>query len=201
MTSALTFPEGDRRAYRDLLRKIDAWFHRCREAFPGKIPCGPGCTDCCRGLFDVTPLDRDLLLEGMAGLDGTARKDIRARAAAVLAGLRASFPDLGGDLGGRSPAEIDRICQEAGDVPCPALGGDGRCRLYAHRPLLCRLEGLPLVDASGRIVHAEACRRCAVGVPEVPRLDFEALRREERRLLRRRPGPTLLIPQALSEGV
>lgn len=186
------------RAYRDLLGRADAWFGRCREAFPDKIPCRVGCADCCRGLFDITPLDRDLLREGLGTLEEAVRDDLRSRSEILLKSLRASFPRLGEDLGGWSTAALDRLCRSAGPVPCPVLGSRGECRLYDHRPLLCRLQGPPLVDVSGEVLHAEACGRFGVGPEEILRLDFRALRREERRLRRRRPGPNLLVPQALA---
>lgn len=197
-TAPVSPSEEDLPAYRDLLGRADTWFQRCREALRGNIPCGPGCRDCCLGLFDITPLDRDLLLEGMAGLDRTGRDDIRSRASAILDGLRAAFPRLGDDLAGWRTEEIDRLCTAAGPVPCPVLGSGGECRLYAHRPLLCRLQGLPLVDVSGEVLYAEACPRCAVRPEEIPPFDFRGLRREERRLLRRRSEGLLLVPQALA---
>ncbi len=188
------------REYRALLERVDDWHRRCRAAFPDKVPCGRGCRDCCLGLFDVSLLDRDLLREGMEGLDKASREDIRARAASILGKLRASFPELGDDLDGWSPEEIDDLCDASGPVECPVLGKEGECRLYGHRPLICRLEGVPLVDATGEMIHPEGCPRCSLGAGEAPRLDVRALRREERRILRRRQpgrgGVTLLIPQA-----
>ncbi len=194
----------DLREYRDLLRMADQWGRECRTAFPDRVPCGRGCRDCCLGLFDISLADRDLLREGMEGLDAAAARDIRRRAEAILRDLRASFPRLGGDLDGWRPEKIDGLCDAAGPVECPVLGPEGECRLYGHRPLVCRLTGVPVVDVTGEIVHAAGCEKCALGPEEVPRLDARTLRRQERRFLRRRypgrSGVTLFVPQAVAGG-
>jgi Fe-S-cluster containining protein len=131
------------REYRALLARADERHRDCRAVFPREIPCARGCCDCCLGLFDVSLLDRDLLREGMDSLDAAAREDVRARAAAILEKLRPTFPGLGEDLDGWSAEEVDDLCDAAGAVECPVLGKEGECRLYEHRPLICRLEGAP----------------------------------------------------------
>jgi Fe-S-cluster containining protein len=190
------------REYRALLARADGHDRACRAAFPRDLPCGRGCRDCCLGLFDVSLLDRDLLREGLEALGAGDRRDIGARAAAILQNLRTRFPGLGEDLDGWRDEEIDALCDAEGPVECPVLGKEGECRLYDHRPLLCRLQGAPLVDLAGVTVHPGGCPRCTLGPDRVPRFDIEALRREERRLLRRRyrgrSGVTVLIPQAVS---
>jgi Fe-S-cluster containining protein len=56
-----------------------------------------------------------------------------------------------------APWDIDELGEEAFDEmaeglaaePCPVLGDDGRCRAYSHRPLVCRLIGLPMLTDLG----------------------------------------------------
>lgn len=188
--------------YRAVLARIDAWYRDVQARFPEKVPCRRGCRDCCLGLFDVSLADRDLLREGLAAADPAVRADIEARATAVLDRLRAAYPDLGDDLDGWSPDEIDDLCDALGEVECPVLGREGECRLYAHRPMTCRMAGVPVVDATGLTIQAEGCAKCTLRPEETPRLDADGLRREERRVLRRRfpgrSGTSLLIPQVLS---
>lgn len=187
--------------YRDLLRRADDWYRSCKEKFPDQVPCEKGCRECCLGLFDVSLADGDLLREGLARADATTRKDIEARAAEIVGRLRQVQPRLGDTLDGRTPDEIDDLCDALGPVECPVLGPGGECRLYEHRPLGCRLSGAPLVDVTGETVYPEGCARCTLRADEAPRLDAHRLRRDERRFLRRRYGPrsgvTLFIPQAL----
>jgi Fe-S-cluster containining protein len=187
--------------YRELLARVDAWYRGVKAKHPDKVPCDKGCRDCCVGLFDVTLADRDLLREGLAAVDEPVRRDIEARAAAIVARLRELHPDLGDTLDGWEPDDIDDLCDEAGDVECPVLGPGGECRLYAWRPLTCRMSGVPVVDVTGETVFPDGCAKCTLTPRETPRLDCESLRRAERKLLRRRyrdrSGIPLFIAQAL----
>ncbi len=190
------------RRYKALLERVDRWFEDCRGRFPGRVPCGRGCRDCCLGLFDVSLVDADLMRDGMCRLDGSARGLIRDRAESILARLRAANPRLGEDLDGWSAGEIDALCDELGPVECPALSREGECLLYEWRPLLCRLAGIPVVDVSGEVVHSKGCPKVALGPSEAPRIDALSIRRQERRIARGlhpgRHGVTILVPQALA---
>jgi Fe-S-cluster containining protein len=187
--------------YREFLARVDAWYRSVQQAHPDKVPCTRGCRDCCLGLFDISIADRDLLREGLAAADPATRRDIEARAAKTMAELREWFPDLGESLDGLSDREIDDITDALGTVECPVLGREGECRLYAHRPLICRLSGVPVVDVTGAVIHPEGCSKCTLSASEAPRLDYADLRKRERKLLKRldpdKGGVTLLIPQAV----
>jgi Fe-S-cluster containining protein len=191
--------------YRELLGRIDSWYESVRRAHPDKVTCVKGCRDCCLGLFDISIADRDLLREGLAQADPATRRDIEARASRLMTQLRERFPDLEESLDGRSERDIDDICDFLGDAECPVLGPAGECRLYAHRPLICRLSGVPVVDVSGAVIHPEGCSKCTLKAEEAPRIDYTDLRKRERRLLKsidpERSGETLLIPQALEPRV
>ena len=187
--------------YKELLASVDAWYRLVQQARPADVPCTKGCRECCIGLFDVSLADRDLLREGLAQSQPAARRDMESRAAALVARLRELRPNLGDTLDGMSPGEIDSLCDDAGDVECPALGREGECRLYAHRPLTCRMSGVPVVDLSGNAVFPEGCARCTLKPQDTPRLDCESLSKRERRILKSRypgrSGVTLFIAQAL----
>ncbi len=187
--------------YRDLLGRVDAWYQGVQRSHPDKVTCTKGCRDCCIGLFDISIADRDLLREGLAQADPGTRRDIEERAARLMADLRARFPALGDSLDGLSAGEIDEICDAPGDVECPVLGRAGECRLYAHRPLICRLSGVPVVDVSGAVIFPDGCSKCTLPAADTPRIEYSDLRKRERKLLKSidpgKSGVTLLIPQAV----
>ncbi|MEM6992329.1 MAG: YkgJ family cysteine cluster protein [Myxococcota bacterium] len=81
------------------------------------IQCAEGCSDCCHQTFRVSALEGALLREGLAEAPPAERADIERRAEQWHADSR---------------------------EPCPVLSDDGRCRLYAHRPRICRKYGIPL---------------------------------------------------------
>lgn len=187
--------------YLEFLERVDAWYRGVQQAHPDKVTCTKGCRDCCIGLFDISIADRDLLRDGLAQADPETRRDIQARAAKIMAELRERFPDLGDSLDGLDAGEIDEICDAPGDVECPVLGRAGECRLYAYRPLTCRLSGVPVVDVTGSVIFGEGCSKCTLSAAEAPRIDYADLRKRERKLLKAidpdRSGATLLIPQAV----
>jgi hypothetical protein len=81
------------------------------------IECKPGCSDCCHQTFRVSEIEGAYLREGLAEVPDEIRDDIVARARAYASDTR---------------------------LPCPVLAADGRCRLYAVRPRICRKYGIPL---------------------------------------------------------
>lgn len=99
------------------LRLIEDGVAPVARRYAEHMQCRPGCGQCCRQTFRVSNLEGALLREGLSQLDAPTRADILARA-------RAWRPDA--------------------DVPCPVLDDDERCRLYAHRPRICRKYGIPL---------------------------------------------------------
>lgn len=184
-----------------LLARADAWYRQVQARHPDKVPCTRGCRDCCLGLFDISQADADLLREGLAQADPATRQDIESRARAILSQIRERLPQFGDTLAGMKPGEVDALCDEVGEVECPVLGPEGECRLYAHRPLTCRLSGIPMVDLGGEAIAPEGCAKCTLRPEETPRLDCAALRRQEEKILKcrygRRNRVTLLIPQAV----
>jgi len=86
-----------------------------------------GCVDnCCLTRFHHhTLIEYCYLREGFSALDPESRAAIRYRARAVHAAVARE------EAAGRVP-----------HVMCP-LNTYGRCVLYAHRPMICRLHGIP----------------------------------------------------------
>lgn len=135
--------------YRTLLEQLDSWSREVASRNPGVIPCKAGCTACCYGPFDITPADAELLREGLAELEPADRADIRARGAKMLDQIHVLAPDWKApwNVNDLSEEAFDAICHALKEEPCPILGSDGRCRAYAHRPLVCRMIGIPLYDS------------------------------------------------------
>ncbi len=188
--------------YGRLLQDAEDWYRSVQRAHPDKVTCTKGCRDCCLGLFDISIADAATLREGLAAAPEATRRDIVARADEIIRKLRRIRPDLRATLDGLSDEEVDAICDGLGDVECPVLGTRGECRLYEHRPLTCRLAGVPLVDVSGEIVADTGCARCTLSSADTPRLDCAAMHKRERKILTaidpENPHATLFIAQALS---
>lgn len=112
---------GLRPAWRDRLRRhlalIDDGVAPVVARYREHIECKPGCSDCCHQSFRISALEGAFLREGLERAPAEVRADILARA-------RDYVPDR--------------------RRPCPVLSAEGICRLYDHRPRICRKYGIPL---------------------------------------------------------
>jgi Fe-S-cluster containining protein len=130
-----------RERYQELTAKVDTFFTRVQSRYGSAMQCKAGCTACCHVRLSVTALEASVIREGLAGLP----EEERARLA-----LRAKQGTRGA---------------------CPALEADGRCALYAWRPLVCRSHGVPIRHREpGAEASVSACEKnfeAGAGLPEV----------------------------------
>jgi Fe-S-cluster containining protein len=192
--------------YPELLTRLDAWFAEGVKRYGATVPCTAGCTACCHGPFDISPADAALLAEGIAALDAPARNDIRARSEALLARMAALAPGWGApwDVNALGDEAFDRVAEALADEPCPMLGAEGRCRVYAHRPLVCRLIGLPMETDRGEVLpNACPIQDRFPGYAELAPVpfDYSKFADEEERLLAALPGPWTTIAAVGARGV
>jgi Fe-S-cluster containining protein len=179
-----------------LATKTDDWFRRASAALLSQVPCHPGCSDCCIGLFPITRLDVRLLQEGLAQLPTDQRERIAERAARQITGLEAAFPRLKSrpSIDDWSDADIDEAVNAFHHTPCPALEDNGLCSLYAHRPLTCRSMGIP--------ARQDAMINGACGVQTfvpIARLSA-ALEAEEHELAKREAVELAALPEVAANG-
>lgn len=145
--------------YRVLLAEAERWFAGAAAAYPDPLQCRRGCDACCRGLFDITPLDAIALEEAYDRADAPTQRALRHAARRVIDVVREAEPGWGSPwrLGTIGPERFDALCDTLDTVPCPALAADGSCLVYADRPLVCRLHGLPMYDPGERRDCGGAC--------------------------------------------
>jgi Fe-S-cluster containining protein len=132
------------------LSDMTEWFCRVRGNHSDRMRCGRGCALCCHGLFDISFADALLLAAGFARLDHEARDAVFTRAAAIQANILRHEPGLDPPyfVGKLPEGRVDAIVEGSGSPRCPFLGDENECLVYASRPLACRLEGIPMVDAA-----------------------------------------------------
>ena len=113
---------------------------------------------CCRGFFDITLLDAALIDKGFKQLTAVQRDIIRNRSILRLEELKQRWP------GFASPYLLNKMpdyewteMPETDETPCPFLGDDHLCQVYAFRPMTCRLHGLPNIDISGESFSDDFC--------------------------------------------
>jgi Fe-S-cluster containining protein len=144
--------------WRDTLERLDRWFDGARASHPGVIPCRQGCSACCHGPFDISVADALLLREGLATLPDAEREQIRSRARRLHERMRQLSPAWRApwDLAALGETGFDAVTEALAEEPCPLLDQSGSCRLYAYRPMVCRMMGLPMMTAGGFVLE-NAC--------------------------------------------
>jgi len=130
--------------YETLAASADRIFKQVKEAHGDCVTCKIECADCCHALFDLTLIEalylnhhfnrtfsgpeKDHLLEIANRTDRTTYQ-IKRRAHRALQ---------------KGASETDVLIQVAEErVRCPLLDDRNLCRLYAFRPITCRLYGIP----------------------------------------------------------
>lgn len=98
----------------ELWAKVDAFVARVDALHPGELACGPGCDDCCQQRLSVTGVEAARIVSALAAMDALEREEIARRASI------------------------------APESACAALDENGRCGIYAVRPLVCRSHGVPI---------------------------------------------------------
>ena len=176
-------------SYRILLERLDAWFAQARSDAGGRVPCRGGCSACCHGPFDISVADAELVEEAVARLPDDQRREVVRQADAQLARMRAVEPGWTAPFAVEALGEdrFDRLTDALAAEPCPLLDDGGRCRIYADRPLVCRMIGLGMRTPAGRVVE-NACpiQQQFPGYAELPPalFDLEAWEEDEIECLR-----------------
>jgi Fe-S-cluster containining protein len=145
--------------YGVLLRDVDLWFQNCCRNHSNQILCRNGCSSCCRGLFDITLLDALYLKRGVDLLPSSVQQSVKSVAQSRLNSLSHRFPLFTKPwlLNGIPEDEWEQLMPEEDETPCVLLSEAGGCLVYDHRPMTCRLNGIPLIDVSGEELFDEWC--------------------------------------------
>ena len=138
--------------YEALSKAADQVFERVKEAHPDCVQCREECADCCHALFDLTLIEALYINEKFkaqyTGEERAAMLETANRADRTIHKLkRNAFRDL------KAGKSEDEILAALGDqrVRCPLLNARDMCDMYQHRPITCRLYGIPTsIGGKGR---------------------------------------------------
>lgn len=114
--------------YPELAAKVDAFFARVQARHGDEMACGSGCSHCCHVQLSVTRLEADAIRKELETWSDAAK-------AALGANARAAAPDR-----------------------CSALDANGRCLIYAARPIVCRSHGAPIRLRENSLPVVTSCR-------------------------------------------
>jgi Fe-S-cluster containining protein len=141
--------------YPALLAELDDWHAGARAEHPGVIPCKSGCAGCCHGPFDISVADALLVRDAVRALDPASRAEVRRRAVSQMGRMRLAEPALVApwDVSLLGELRLDVLVEAFAPEPCPALDDAGRCRIYPHRPMICRMMGLGLRTLDNDVIE------------------------------------------------
>lgn len=137
--------------YRQLVERVEAFAQAIRQRYPAQITCHAGCDGCCYQHFTVFPVEAQHLASAVAALSLHERQRLRRDLLASETLLHV----------------VDQ------PLPCVLLE-DGCCRLYAGRPLICRMHGYPLFT---QMIEREAGSKrdcCPLNFTGMPLEEIEA---------------------------
>jgi Fe-S-cluster containining protein len=125
--------------YGVLTAAADLAFREMRSQYPSCVRCEPLCADCCHAVFGLFLIEAAYLRFQFEKLPRKERRQTASRAAKAEKEMERLINEAKkgeGQQQGSYPLEKAR-------VRCPLLNDLNECVLYQHRPLTCRVYGIP----------------------------------------------------------
>lgn len=136
--------------YEALVGQVGELFTKVSSEFHDEVRCKPTCDDCCHALFDLTFVEALYIKSRFDELfTGKARHDITERANKADRTLAKVKKEAFKRHEAGESAEIVLETVSKMRVRCPLLGDEGTCEMYDHRPIACRVYGIP-TSAGGK---------------------------------------------------
>jgi Fe-S-cluster containining protein len=134
--------------YEALVNIVDAVFDRVKKEYPKEVFCREKCSDCCYAIFDLTLIEalylKHKFLENFSGKSKNDIIEIADKTDRALVKLkREAYKRV--KEGADQLEIVGQMSQER--VRCPLLGENNLCVLYEHRPITCRVYGIPTSTA------------------------------------------------------
>lgn len=130
--------------YEQLVKQADQAFSNVQEKYRDEVKCAIKCADCCHALFDLSLIEAMYIKEQFDRRTEPEKKALfieRANQADrkiyQIKRKANKYLEAGKDEG-QILAEISLE-----RVRCPMLNEDNQCQIYDHRPITCRLYGIP----------------------------------------------------------
>ena len=134
--------------YEALVHIVDAVFDRVKKEYPKEVFCREKCSDCCYAIFDLTLIEalylKNKFLETFSGKPKNDIIEIADKTDRALVKLkRDAYKQV--KNGADQLDIVGQMSQER--VRCPLLGENNLCLIYEHRPITCRIYGIPTATA------------------------------------------------------
>jgi len=130
--------------YEALAVMADDIFKQVAGKYSDCVACKTECADCCHALFDVTLIEAVYINHHFHRMFSGPEKDHLLEIANVADRSVYRIKRNAHRTLQKGAAETDVLTRMASErVRCPLLDNANLCRLYAYRPITCRLYGIP----------------------------------------------------------
>jgi len=138
-------------SYELLADKADQAFLRVEEEYGSCIACKRQCSDCCHAMFGLFIIEAAYLKSHFDQLESETKKAALLRCGETERALKRLEIKLQKH---DDDPQAQSLIMAGERVPCPLLSGEQECILYAHRPLTCRVYGIPtMMHGKTRACH------------------------------------------------
>lgn len=128
------------RSYEGVADKAEAAFQEMQKTHGACIKCEPHCSDCCHAVFGLFLIEAGYLKEHFDKLSDEEKKAALLRceqAEKSLERLQNMLREHEDD------PQMQAYIMSRERIPCPLLNENQECVLYLHRPITCRVYGIP----------------------------------------------------------
>lgn len=130
--------------YETLSETANLVFARVKKENPDCVKCRIGCADCCYALFDLTLIEALYINKQFnKKFQGKEKTELLERTnktdREIYRIKKKAYNEL--KTGKHEEQILMEIAQKR--VRCPLLNNQEMCDLYAHRPITCKLYGIP----------------------------------------------------------
>lgn len=127
-------------SYEGVADRAETAFQETQKAHGACIKCEPHCSDCCHAVFGLFLIEAGYLKEHFDKLTEEEKRATLSRceqAEKSLERLQNMLREHEGD------PQMQAYIMSRERIPCPLLKEDQECALYLHRPITCRVYGIP----------------------------------------------------------
>jgi len=128
------------KSYELLVDKADAAFREMQKEHGSCMKCEPHCSDCCHAVFGLFLIEAGYLREQFDRLTDEEKGAALLRCERAEKNLERLQNMLQAHEG---DPQMQAYVISRERIPCPLLNEHQDCILYAHRPITCRVYGIP----------------------------------------------------------
>lgn len=159
--------------YEKVLTMVDKVFERVKNEHSECFKCKTKCSDCCNALFDLYLIEALYINDKFnKKFKNSEREQIVEKSniadRTIYKLKRKAYKDF--ESGKDENELLTKMAEER--VRCPLLNDDDMCDLYEHRPITCRLYGIPI--SIGGVSHTCGLSAFAEG-KQYPTVNLEKI--------------------------